>query len=302
MKKKEVDGRAWEDRSVAGELASFSSGAGRRRRMLDGFHVKGAGPLVVFVHGMGSNFYRSGLKKAFLAGGAARGEGVLSFDNRGAGRGTEGERFRECLDDIDGALRWARRRGYREAVLVGHSTGCQKITYWQAMRGGRGGRDRAAVRGLVLLAPADDNAILRRDLGRAFAGRVAWAKRQVAEGRREAQVPGLYERFEAARFLSVADERNPEANVFRYAGRLEKFRKVKIPVLAVFGSEEEFAAIPPSEMLGILAEKTKSARFLGWEVEGAGHGFHGFEEDVAEGTFRWIATQGRGAGRRKAGK
>lgn len=291
--------RTWADRSVAGELVSFASGAGRRRRMLDGFHVKGAGPLVVFVHGMGSNFYRSGLKKSFLSGGAARGQGVLSFDNRGAGRGTEGERFRECLDDIDGALRWARRQGYREAVLVGHSTGCQKITYWQALRGARGARGRTAVRGLVLLAPADDNAILRRDLGRAFAARVAWAKRQVAEGRREAQVPGLYERFEAARFLSVADERNPEANVFRYAGRLDKFRSVTIPVLAVFGSEEEFAAIPPSKMLEILAGKTKSPNFLAWEVEGAGHGFHGFEDDVAEGTFRWIATLRRG-GRGKA--
>ena len=105
--------------------------------------------------------------------------------------------------------------------------------------------------------------------------------------------------LEAARFLSVADERNPEANVFRYAGRLEKFRRVRIPVLAVFGSEEEFAAIPPAKMLEILAAKTASARFLGWEVAGAGHGFHGFEDDVAEGAFRWMATLPRG-GRGKA--
>ena len=45
-------------------------------------------PLLAFVHGMGSNFYRSALKKAFLAAAPRAGFAALSFDNSGAGRAT----------------------------------------------------------------------------------------------------------------------------------------------------------------------------------------------------------------------
>ena len=57
------------DWSLAGELVAFPAAGGRKPRMLDGFYRPAAAkraPLVAFVHGMGSNFYRSGLKKAFL--------------------------------------------------------------------------------------------------------------------------------------------------------------------------------------------------------------------------------------------
>ena len=64
---------------------------------------QGPHPLLVFVHGMGSNFYRSGLKKAFLEAAPAHGLAVLSFNNRGAERGTEDEPFRMCLPDLDAA-------------------------------------------------------------------------------------------------------------------------------------------------------------------------------------------------------
>ena len=57
------------DWAAAGELVAFPAGNSRPGRMLDGFYRsprKMNAPLLVFVHGMGSNFYRSGLKKAFL--------------------------------------------------------------------------------------------------------------------------------------------------------------------------------------------------------------------------------------------
>ena len=59
--------------------------------------------------------------------------------------------------------------------------------------------------GIVLLAPADDYAVTRRDLGKRFEEKVAWAKKKVAAGKGDAHVTGLYERFTAARFLSLAD-------------------------------------------------------------------------------------------------
>ena len=270
---------------MAGELVAFPAAGTRGKvRMLDGFYrpaSKKRALLLVFVHGMGSNFYRSGLKKAFIEAAPALGLAMLSFNNRGAERGTENELFRSCLYDLDAAAAFARRRGHRRLVFIGHSTGCQKIVYWQARR------RNPTVAGLVLLAPADDYAVNRRDLGRRFDNKVAWARKMVAVGKGNAPIAGLYERFTAKRLLSLAGLRAAEANVFRYAGPLTQFRRVKCPILAVFGETEEFAVIPPAEMLAILRRKTKSRDFDDWLVPGADHGFHGCEAELALFVCRW---------------
>lgn len=285
VKRKNV--RDW---AAEGWLVAFPAAGGRKMRMLDGFFRPAArknAPMLIYVHGMGSNFYRSALKKAFMEAAPALGLGFLSFNNRGAERGTENERFHTCLHDLDAATAFARRQGYRKLVLVGHSTGCQKIAYWQARR------RHTAVAGLVLLAPADDYAVTRRDLGRRFEKKVAWAHKMVACGRGDAPVTGLYERFTAQRFLSLADLHATEANVFRYAGALTHFRRVKCPVLAVFGEQEEFAAIPPQEMLAILRRKTKSRDFDDWLLPGANHSFKGCEAELALAVCRWAREAAR---------
>lgn len=279
------------DWSVEGSLVAFPAAGSRKIRMLDGFcrmpPKSGETAWMVFVHGMGSNFYRSALKKAFLEAAPSLGLGILSFNNRGAERGTEDERFGVCLRDLDAAAEFVRRRGGRRLVFVGHSTGCQKIVYWQSRR------RHPAVAGLVLLAPADDRGVLKRDLGRRFQAKVDWARRQVAARRPEAPVSGLYERFTAARFLSVADSRAVEANVFRYDGPLTHFRRVRCPLLAVFGDDEEFAAIPPADMLAILCRKTRSVDYNEMRVPGTGHSFKGCEAELARSVTAWAREVSR---------
>lgn len=276
--------RAPADWGVPGELVAFTAKGRRGKfRRLDGFYrcAKPGSPLLIFVHGMGSNFYRSPLKKAFLEQATAFGFSVLSFDNVGAGSGTEVEHFGDCVADLEAARAFARRRGHRRLVWVGHSTGCQKIAYWQAKC------RPAGVAALVLLAPADDHAILQKNLGRRLAAKVAWAKRCVASGRPDEPVPGLYERLGARRFLSVADTARTEANLFRYDGALTYFRRIRCPLLAVFGANEEFSKIPPAEMLSILDQRTRSDDFSAWLVPETGHSFRGEEGNVAERVYRW---------------
>ncbi len=270
--------------AVKGSLVAFPAVGGRKPRMLDGFYrpaSKKGSPLMVFVHGMGSNFYRSALKKAFLEAAPVLGLGILSFNNRGAERGTEDETFRTCLLDLDAAVDFARCHGHKKIVFVGHSTGCQKIVYGQAVR------RYSEVAGLALLAPSDDYAVLKRDLGRRFDAKEAWARKQVADGKGDTQVSGLYERFTAARFLSIADPRATEANVFRYAGPLTQFRRVTCPLLAVFGEEEEFAAISPAEMLTVLRRTTRSTDFDEMLIPGTGHSFKECEMELALTVCAW---------------
>jgi pimeloyl-ACP methyl ester carboxylesterase len=233
---------------------------------------------------MGSNFYRSALKKAFLEAAPRAGFAALSFDNSGAGRATETERFLDCLPDLDALADFAARRGHPSLVLVGHSTGCQKITYWQSRR------QSPAVAALVLLAPADDYAVTRRDLGpRRFAAAVARARRLEATKDDTARIKNGYESFSPRRFLSVADPRRPEAATFRYDGPLTAFRRLRCPVLAAFGAEEEFAAIPPASMLSILARRARTPSFTPWLVPFAGHSFRGVELPLARAICQWAA-------------
>jgi pimeloyl-ACP methyl ester carboxylesterase len=255
-----------------------------RRRPLDGFWARGAKPgraLLVFVHGMHSNFYRSTLKKTLMREGPKTGLDVLSFNNRGAEQDTADERFSDCLADLDAAVRFGRRHGYRRFVLVGHSTGCQKITYYQAVR-----RD-PAVAGLVLLAIGDDYAIARRDLGRRFAPWVRRARALVARGKGRIRLPRACQEFSARRFLSVADPAAIEAGLFNFEGNLSRFRRIRCPVLAIFAGDDEYETLPPARAAEILRRTTRTVRFESRIRRGADHGFRGDEEAVVRLVCRW---------------
>lgn len=256
-----------------------------RRRPLDGFWCRGRRParhLLVFVHGMQSNFYRSQLKKDFMLAGARENVDVLSFNNRGAEEQTATERFRDTLGDLDAALAFARRHGYRRVALAGHSTGCQKITYYQAVR-----RD-PAVRALVLLAIGDDLAIMRRDLGRRFSRWVRAARRMTARGRGDEMMPPGGPPYSARRFLSIADPQEIEARLFDFGGDLSHFRRIRCPVLAVFAGADEYNVLPAKRTAALLAAATRSARFAARIVRGADHGFHGCERRVAQAVYTFL--------------
>lgn len=279
-----------------GALVAFTAN-GRR---LDGFLSRGEKRrpvLLVLVHGMGGDFYHSGLKKELMARAPSAGCDVLSFNNRGSGDGVRAERFADCLADLDAALAFGRREGYRRFVLAGHSTGCQKIAYFQ------GRRQDPAIEALVHLAPGDDYAILRRDMGgRALARLAVWARGRVAAGHGEVPVPsgkGVPEMcagFSARRLLSIADPRQSEAGLFCYDGPMRLFSRLTLPMHVLFGDREEFACLPPAEMGDILRRKTASTNFRFSLIPGADHGFHGKERETAGAVYAFVRSRSRKGG------
>ncbi len=257
-----------------------------RNRPLDGFWSHGrkrAPALILFVHGMGGNFYRSVSKKQAMIEGPKRGFDVLSFNNRGYERDVATERFTDCLQDIDAAIRFGQTQGYRRFVLLGHSTGCQKITYYQAVR------RHPQVVALILAAIGDDYAIARRDLGSRYNRVMAKARRLVASDRGDTI---MTERgclgFSAQRFLSVADPKAIEARIFNFSGTLSHFRSVRCPILALLPENEEFACMPVDDMADILKARTRSDRFDAMIIPNADHGFHGAEINATRVLLDWL--------------
>jgi pimeloyl-ACP methyl ester carboxylesterase len=275
-------------RKIPGTLVTLPL-PGRASRTLDGFWTTGSTKsqtLLIFVHGMGSNFYKSKFKKAWMERGPKAGIDVFSFNNRGCEGDVADERFVDCLADIDAALNFARVEGYRNIFLLGHSTGCQKITYYHSRR------NNPRVKGLILAALGDDLAIAQRDLGRAYPAWLAKARALVAEGRGDKRLPPRCLGFTARRFLSAVDPNKTEAQLFHLNGKLRVFRSIRIPILAVFPQNEQYACIPVEQAADILAAATRSEHFTNIVIPDADHSFHGQEIVCVDAVIRWILTCG----------
>jgi pimeloyl-ACP methyl ester carboxylesterase len=255
-------------------------------RPLDGFWLPGKkrnARLLIFVHGMGGNFYRSNFRKQLFLDAASAKFDVLMFNNRGAEKDVATEQFTDCLEDLDAALAFAKRKGYRHVTLMGTSTGCQKITYHQALRA------NPLVKALVLTAIGDDYAISRRDLGRTHAHWVAKAKQLVARGKGDTILPRC-NGFSALRFLSVADPKSIEAQLFDFAGPMRHYQRVKIPVLALLPEQEQYACIPIHDMAAILQQKSRSRNFACIIVPRGDHSFKNAEPAASRAAYIWLNT------------
>ena len=293
---------------LSGEIVSFQASDGMS---LSGFlcRPKGwNGTAVINLHGLRGSFYR-GARVAQLARSFVRNRiAFLSIEQRGSYglftiNGTRNgkrkrviaggavEKFEECVFDIGGAIRYLGGIGAKRIYLQGHSTGCQKAVYYMMRK-----RDRR-VKGLVLLAPADDLNIWKSDLYEIWKGKrnrfaevVAFAR---LKSRSDPTFPmamkyGRIE-FSAGRFASFADLKNVEARIFNYdSPRMKEFGTVRVPILAVFGTREENAVKPVRDYLMMLAANTKSRDFTGALVKGADHGFDGKEAELSSLVAKWI--------------
>lgn len=282
---------------MKGELVKFRASDGW---WLEGFLVlpkRRAKTALVFVHGMGS-FFWSGVASRIYPAVLGAGLAFFPFNNRGSAilrrfyskrghkhtshvSGVAVERFTDCVDDIDGALAFLKKRGFTRFILVGHSTGCQKITYYQ------GKRKNPAVVGLVLLAPADDLNCGKKEFGRRFPSVLANARRLVREGRGGELLPKKMggPSFSAVRFYELHKPDSIEGNVFNYSRELRALRKIKKPIFAAFGKNEEHTVIPAKRML----EKIRATNTLATTALVPGdHGFKGGERQLQKALGVWL--------------
>ena len=269
---------------------------------------------LLYVSGLGGSFYGStseALAKASLKEGIAlfsmqhRGSYIIESFNYSVGRkeliaGSAMERFEDSEKDIRGAITFLKSRGYRRIILVGKSTGCQKSVYYLSRNYDR------CVKGLILLSPVDDRNFDLRNYRskKTFDSRVALAKR-IAKRNPNALMPpekmssdqGI---ISASRFLSTSDSSRPEGNIFDYKSeKLSELSKVKVPTLAVFGSDDEYMVIPPAEAAKML-ERNSSSKLSYFIVEGAGHSLFKANRFPSGRLIRWsLSVLGRSPSSRR---
>ena len=118
--------------------------------------------IVIHVHGLNGNFYENKFLDILAETYTNKNYAFLTFNNRGKDYisefskgdtsiiiGGSLERFKDCLLDIEGVIKWAKEKGYSEITLEGHSYGCNKVLYYYNKK-----KDDS-INKIVLLAPCD---------------------------------------------------------------------------------------------------------------------------------------------------
>jgi pimeloyl-ACP methyl ester carboxylesterase len=263
----------------------------------------------IFLHGTGgSSVFESKRTNRFAEVFTRAGVAWFPFNNRGShlvrriGRELGGmayERIRDCVFDIDGAVRELRRRGYRDITLIGHSTGANKVAVYDFYK------DRVPVKRYVLLAGGDDTGLLYEQFGaRRFQNALRKAREMIRARRGDELVPRALSQLPMS-WTSFYDMANPDGdyNVFPFIEelrgvrlsrkpRFRHLRGIRKPTLVLYGENDQYCFNDVPRCVAILADALgPKPNFELGIVAGADHGFGGYEEEVGALILDWASTR-----------
>ncbi|MDP3964492.1 MAG: DUF1749 domain-containing protein [bacterium] len=265
--------------------------------------------VIINLHGNGSSsvFYDPETNifgKQFVRSGYA----FFTFNNRGAHyiksfrRGSKKyrygmayEKIKDCVKDIDGAVKVLRRRGYRKFYLMGHSTGANKICVFQYYK-----KLYNPFSGYVLAGGGDDTGIYYSDLGaRKFWSLLKTSRDKIRHGQGKELISGFHSPLS---YQSYYDMCNPDGdyNCFPFLEVLKNkqlstkrlfrhYQSIDIPTLVVYGGNDEYCYDNVPKVMTILKNKCPAPELFVWRVvPQADHSFHGRERALANIIIRWI--------------
>ncbi len=267
--------------------------------------------LAIFIHGTGdSHILKKGpLLRTLSEGLSNKDYNLMAFDNRGSryisslkktdkdGQEIENvkagmayERIADCVKDIDGAINWGQQQGYKKFILIGHSTGANKIVYYlTADITTAEARNRKKVKKSFLLAGGDDislqNSRLKSPLK--FHKKI---KAMVEAGKGQKLVPE--DDFPGDHPISYGSlleliEEDSDYDIFPF-GRFNnnnpkhfaRYKKLKSDCLAIYGSEDFGTVTPTKEAVDMLNKLNPKVKTV--VIAGADHGFSDNYDQLTE--------------------
>ena len=254
--------------------------------------------VIVHIHGWTGNFYENVFIEYIAKACVSNGYAFLSFNTRGAGFvqeflrkkgskveyvkiGGSLEKFEDCLFDIKAAISFLKTEGFREFILEGHSTGCQKALFYKHKT-----KD-SRIKGLILLEPADDPSIVKRILTERYEEAMEYAKNLVNAGKPEVSMPEWVDfgvNLAARKFLSIADPNSVEGKLLHLPGELEELNNLNLPILVISADNSEYqdAKSMQKKIEGI------AKKFTGNVISNAGHWFLDMKKKWVKIISNWI--------------
>lgn len=273
-----------------------------KRFLLDGlwFFTPSSKQAIIFVHGLGGAMLWPDLVYKL----ADKQTSVLTFNNRGNGviakvryldkkgnknkilGGAAHEIFTDCVDDIQGAVDFCHRQGFKKIILVGHSTGCQKSVYYLSRV-----KNQKQIAKLILLCPISDYASAVTFDKKYIKKATELARRLVKTGKKHELLPTNIWPFlhDAQRFLSLFTATSKE-EIFSYAtpqSRPRTLQKVTVPMLVVFAEKDEYLDRPLAKVLSWFKDSLVVSNADFKIIKGANHGFVKREQVVIKAIKQW---------------
>ncbi len=266
----------------------------------------------IFLHGNGSSsvFYHDDQRPELADKLVIKGISLLLFNNRGAHYikklnikknakisrkrfGMAYEKIKDCVKDIDGAIKFLESVGYKEFYLIGESTGANKICVYNYYK------PKNKVSKYVLLCGGDDTGIYYNVLGKSkFYKLLKEAQRKVKDGKGEEIIKDLLP-GEIFSYIGFYDIINPDGdyNVFPFleaikGAKLSKrplflyFKLINRPTLVVYGENDEYAYGNVPKIVNIL--KTQKPEFEYNIIKGADHQFSNHQDELSDLIEKWI--------------
>jgi len=246
----------------------------------------------IFLHGLGASIFSRLSLLELIAN--QKNTAVLTFNNRGHGlinsfkikknkkecdyllAGMAHEKFTDCQDDIDGSISYAKKQGAKKIILIGHSTGCQKIIYYLAHN------QRAKIAGVILLAPMSDYAGIDKEKNEYHLALKAALSLKKEGQENNLLASSLWPHYiSAQRFLSLYTP-NSQEEIFSYASKKRPIlMKVNQPILVILAEADEYADRPMLEIKNwfdsVLNKKKKNESII---IKKASHSFKGMDREV----------------------
>lgn len=254
---------------------------------------------VIHLHGMSGNGYENYFLDNLRQTYAEKSISLFTIDSRGRGiisdfrqndnwkhAGSCFEIFSESVHDIQGAINYLRMLGKTRFILQGHSLGCTKVVNFVLTQ------DVSGIEKVILLAPTDMAGWANTDSK--HQEYLAKAKQLIAENKGHELVSAecwLDKTPISAQTYPTICEPNSSADIYgeREGGAL--LGKVSLSMLIAYGTTD----IGITEIDGTMdkwlerVEKIKHENTRIAVIDGAPHGFRGFEAQLAEAVGNFVA-------------
>lgn len=276
------------------------------------YEAKGSKKAVIYLHGNGSSsiFYDEKEYRDLPKALNKKGISILKFNNRGANiikklnmsKGSEVkrkpfgmafERIKECVPDINGAVKLLQKLGYRELYLAGTSTGANKICVYDHYK------PKNIFKKYILICGGDDTGGYYSILGnKKFFKLLNEAKTKIKKGRGEELIKDLLstEIFSYQGFYDIA---NPDGdyNTFPFSEAFEMtkiskkplfryFKSIDKPSIVIYGENDEYSWGNIKRVINTLKKYQPDFEYK--VINGADHRFTGKQKELANIIADWL--------------
>ena len=277
------------------------------------YEVPRSKKVAIHLHGNGSTsvFYYDDQRDEQVKALNKKGISFLLFNNRGANYikkldatergkkkrkrfGMAYEKIKDCIKDIDGAIKHLERLGYRKFYLVGESTGANKICVYHYYK------PRNKISRYVLLGGGDDTGLYYDMLGRKkFFKLLKEAKEKIKKGKGEEIITELLPKGEIFSYIGFYDIANPNGayNIFPFLETMKNlklskkplfrhFKSINKPTLVIYGEKDEYAGGNVPKFVNILKEQKPELEYR--IIKGADHSFSNKQKELSNIMAHWL--------------